>query len=246
MAQPTKRRRIDPAATLSKPFKSPLRRPVPSTDAQPSTPTPKTDVPIPSIPQELSKEKTSSTPETPIPAKRKSILSPLPRTPKSFQAADPDIIALQKQQRAIQSRLAALRSELDQANQALRLETSDKDTELETLIVKWRLISQNAADEAFTSAEERVKRMGGMTAWKEQSKRDSTRWEFDEEKREVEHVDDEIDPREIEVPDDQGTAVNEDTDEEFTMEFMLKTLHIDPKLIGYDTKAQRWIKTVAS
>lgn len=30
------------------------------------------------------------------------------------------------------------------------------------------------------------------------------------------------------------------------MEFMLKTLHIDPKLIGYDTKAQRWIKTVAS
>lgn len=210
MAQPTKRRRIDAAATLSKPFKSPLRRPASSADVQPPTPTPKTDVPIPSIQPET----ISSTPETPIPTKRKSILGPLPSTPKSFQTADPDIIALQKQQRAIQSRLATLRSELDEANQALRLETSDKDTELEALIVKWRLISQDAADEAFTGAQERVKQMGGMAAWKEKSKRDSTRWEFDEERKEVEHVDeDEIDPREIEDPEKQDSAESDDTDE---------------------------------
>lgn len=30
------------------------------------------------------------------------------------------------------------------------------------------------------------------------------------------------------------------------MEYMLKTLHVDPKLIGYDTKAQRWIKNVTT
>jgi hypothetical protein len=32
------------------------------------------------------------------------------------------------------------------------------------------------------------------------------------------------------------------TRQEFTMEFMLKTLNIDPKTIGYDCAGQRWVK----
>jgi hypothetical protein len=83
------------------------------------------------------------------------------------------------------------------------------------LIVKWRLASQDAADEAFTGAQERVARMGGMAAWKEHSKRDATRWEFDEERTEREHVDeDEIDPREIEnLPEKDGPGNGKDQDE---------------------------------
>jgi hypothetical protein len=112
-------------------------------------------------------------------------------TPTHFRSSDPDILALQKQQRAIQSRIASLRTNLDTAVQALQLESSTKDTELEALIVKWRRISQDAADEAFAGAQERVGKMGGMKAWKERSKRDATRWDEDEEKREIEHIDEE-------------------------------------------------------
>ncbi|CAG8923943.1 unnamed protein product [Penicillium salamii] len=216
MAQPTKRRRIDPAAALSKPFKSPLRRPA-NTEVPPSTPTPKAQVSSPTIPEatDVVSSTPNAIPATPVPTERKPRKYP-PSTPKPFQPPDPEIIALQKQQRAIQSRLATLRSEIDQAKQALRLETSNKDTELEALIVKWRLISQNAADEAFIGAQERVKRMGGMAAWKENSKRDATRWEFDEERREVEHVDEEeVDSGEIEDP-KNGLGDSDDVEEIIT------------------------------
>lgn len=93
---------------------------------------------------------------------------------------DPETAALQKQQRALQSRLSALRSELDTARQALRVESSDKDTELEALIAKWKSVSQNAAEEVFAGAQERVSRMGGMKAWREQMRSQSARWEEEE------------------------------------------------------------------
>jgi Swi5-dependent recombination DNA repair protein 1 len=214
MAQATKRRRIDTAVTLSKPFKSPMRRPTAATDIQPSTPISKTEIPATPIQSEPSPDPNSSLPITPIPIARKPILKPRLSTPKPFHSSDPGIIALQKQKRAIQSRLATLRSEIDTANQALRLEGSTKDTELEALIIKWRLASQDAAEEAFTGAQERVSRMGGMAAWKENSKRDATRWEFEEERNEREHVDDEIDPREIEnLPDEKDGSGIGDQDE---------------------------------
>ena len=216
MAQPTKRRRVDTAVTLSKPFKSPLRRPV-NTDIQPSTPiSQETQIPAaPNIQNGPSPAPDSSLSTTSVPTTRKPILKPKLSTPKPFQPSDSEILALQKQQRSIQSRIATLRSELDNANQALRLESTNKDTELEALIVKWRLISQDAADEAFTSAQERVTRMGGMAVWKEHSKRDATRWEFGDEMNEREHVDEEIDEREIEdLPDEKNASGDgEDQDE---------------------------------
>jgi hypothetical protein len=45
------------------------------------------------------------------------------------------------------------------------------------LIIKWRLISQEAAEEVFAGAQERVARMGGMKAWRQRSEQDATRWE---------------------------------------------------------------------
>jgi Swi5-dependent recombination DNA repair protein 1 len=242
MAQPTKRRRLDAAATLSKPFKSPMRRSTASTNIQPSTPISKeTQTPAtPNIPLEHDLTPNSSIAIAPVLTARKPILTPKLSIPKPFQPSDPEILALQKQQRAIQSRLAALRSELDNANQALKLESSHKDTELEALIVKWRLASQNAADEAFTGAQERVIRMGGMAAWKERSKRDATRWEFDEERNEREHVDEyEIDPREIEnLPDEKNGPENEENQDEvglclawfgfYMLKFLLRSLLWSP------------------
>ena len=86
--------------------------------------------------------------------------------PKQNIRTDPEIAQLQKTHRALQSRLHALRSELDTASQAQKIETSGKDSELETLIVKWRGVTQDAADEVFEGAKERVVRMGGVAGWK--------------------------------------------------------------------------------
>ncbi|KAJ5767361.1 uncharacterized protein N7511_004977 [Penicillium nucicola] len=247
MAQPpSKRRRVDAAATLSKPFKSPMRRPVPTAATSPATPVAaKTFNDTPTLASRLSISDTPTNP--PSTENRQSTIRPL-STPTRFRSSDPDILALQKQQRVIQSRIASLRTNLDTAAQALQLESSTKDTELEGLIVKWRRISQDAADEAFVGAQARVNKMGGMKAWKRHSKRDATRWEEDEETREIEHVDEEeeeyrnlgglsemLEGRKII---ERGT----ESDEEFCMGYMLQTLNIDPKLIGYDVVAQRWIK----
>ncbi|KAJ9492026.1 hypothetical protein VN97_g1209 [Penicillium thymicola] len=254
----SKRRRTDAATALSKPFKSPLRRTAPTnTDDTPSksvasrTPEDTEVTATPTIPVEANS--ISNSPDrttTPVPPKRKRVLQLFPQfPPQSFRTSDPEVLELQKQHREIKSKVDALIEELEIATQALNLETNPKYIEIPTLITKWRLASQDAADEVFIGAKERVNRMGGMAAWKEQSKRDATRWDFDEESREREHVDEEE-----EGVDNYGDGdssghqlnkndVEESQDEEFTMEFMLKSLHVDPKLIGFDTKGQNWIKS---
>lgn len=196
----SKRRRTDAATTLSKPFKSPLRRPAPTnTDDTPSKPvalrtTEGTEVPAtPTIPVGPNSMSNSPDPTTaPVPPKRKRVLQLFPHFPsQSFQTSDPEILELQKQHREIKSKVDTLINELEIATQALNLETNPKYIEIPTLITKWRLASQDAADEVFVGAKERFNSMGGMAAWKERSKRDTTRWDFDEENREREHVDEE-------------------------------------------------------
>ncbi|KAJ5131261.1 uncharacterized protein N7515_007300 [Penicillium bovifimosum] len=192
--QPSKRRRTDAAAALSKPFKSPLRRPVPtSTNDLPSTPV-ASKTPIgtqvsatPTTPREPQLDPNPPHPATPVPSQRKRSRYSL-ETP--LAPPDPEVLELQKQQRALQSQVDALRAKLETANQALKLESSTKTTELQTLISKWRLVSQDAADEVFVGAKERVSGMGGLTAWKARSKADASRWDFDGERHEREHADD--------------------------------------------------------
>lgn len=58
--------------------------------------------------------------------------------------------------------------------------TSTRDTELESLIAKWKLASREAAEEVFQGAQERVNRMGGVDAWREQSRKDAKSWGDDE------------------------------------------------------------------
>lgn len=191
---PSKRRRLNAAAALSRPFKSPLRKPEPIEGAsQPSPCTPDTS--------EITQDK-ARTPEvltpgpeimtpSPISSQTISTMRPTNRStlamPTQSPLADSELLRLQKQERALQSRLAALREELNVAKQALRIESSNKDAELEGLIKKWRLASQEAADEVFAGAQERVTRMGGLAAWKERSKRDTFQWDYEEEEKEHAH-----------------------------------------------------------
>jgi hypothetical protein len=94
----------------------------------------------------------------------------------SLLASDPTLSALQKQQRNLQSRLSALRSELDIVQQASRIEASNKDQELQGLIEKWKAVSQEAAEELFAAAREKVLRMGGVEVWRDRMKKKREIW----------------------------------------------------------------------
>ncbi|KAE8384162.1 hypothetical protein BDV23DRAFT_191943 [Aspergillus alliaceus] len=259
-----KRRRVESATSaLSKPFKSPLRRPpqVAGTqhDAKPkeennAPPNPslnqqtvdRRNQPVASTSASLSPDKTSTPSPLSLESRKRRADSNHLTPSKKPIFSDPVILDLQKQQRALQSRLATLRSELDTAQQALRLESSAKDAELQSLIMKWRSVSQNAAEEVFAGAQERVARMGGMKGWRERMKNSNAPWGQEEMESwygsaEAEGVDideGELEARKAEMVEvcrksHDGDRESKDTeDEEFTMEYMLKTLNIDLKVIG--------------
>lgn len=76
--------------------------------------------------------------------------------------------------------------ELDTVTQALKVEQSGQDAELEVLVVKWKTASREAAEELFVGAEERVKGMGGVKGWRENAKRaQESRARWDDEGRGV-------------------------------------------------------------
>ena len=189
---PDKRRRLGPStsSTLSKPFKSPLRKPLQASH----TPKPETSFPSPKKEQEKGsgnqKENNSfSTPIT-LPPPQPTLKTPpstttttQPRKKPLTPTTDPELTTLQKAQRTLQSRLASLRQDLDTVQQAQRIEGSSKTAELEGLISKWKAVAQDAAEEVFASAKERVGRMGGMRARREQMQKGrdaSARWEEEE------------------------------------------------------------------
>jgi Swi5-dependent recombination DNA repair protein 1 len=200
MAFVSKRRRLDEAAsTLSRPFKSPLRTPSRKPDehdkSYASTSNRKGNSQNEALQLEnkdtlhagagskgaLSEATTNdavtSSRNTPYKTSSRTNKneSPIYSSPSS-RLSDPAVFALQKQHNNLQSQLSALRSVLDTVQQALRIESSGRDQELEALISKWRSVSQEASEELFAAARERVHRMGGVAAWREQMRKSQQRW----------------------------------------------------------------------
>jgi Swi5-dependent recombination DNA repair protein 1 len=196
----SKRRRLDQAAsTLTKPFKSPLRA-NPQTYENPKNGALKAvsgiKDEVDSIRNDITvqsrlhsnqastevgrgRDLTSSSNNDSEAVKDTSLLGytrgSSTRLSSSSLASDPTLSALQKQQRNLQSRLSALRAELDVVQQASRIEASSKDQELQSLIEKWKAVSREAAEELFAAAREKVLRMGGVEVWREQMKK-RTNW----------------------------------------------------------------------
>lgn len=193
--QAGKRRRVDNASSvLSKPFKSPLRRPTQtSEDKKNEAVIAKEEV---KAEQDSSRDShttldekgnadtsasAASTHSTAVDAISETRKRKLATTPARAQLQpDPVIADLQNQQKALQARVATLHSELDTAQQARRIESSNRDAELERLIAKWRSVSQSAAEEVFEGAQERFTRMGGMAAWRDRTKSQNERWQQEE------------------------------------------------------------------
>ncbi|KLJ06732.1 hypothetical protein EMPG_17774 [Blastomyces silverae] len=276
-----KRRRLDQAShILSKPFKSPLRKQIQNTSAESGDE--KADVvsksiaPIDDASNNTTTISTSGqhSPHTPRPAsaaiKRPTTIPPTPpptmattlsSTPS--QSAPPELLALQKQYSAMTTRLAKLRMDLDIVTQALKLEQSGKDAELEVLVAKWKTASREAAEELFVGAEDRVKRMGGVKGWRENMRKaQESRARWDDDERDVggkgemgSEGEEEVKRRRAEMAEEiegletrsDGKDGNKnkigegDEDESFTMDMMLKSLNIELDIIGFDKDTQQWV-----
>lgn len=168
-----RRRRLGAAATLSKPFRSPLR-----TRGSPSIPLSPPDM-IQTPKYEFEPASTSSfnqRPESLITARGLPVQDRLVVTTRSVYS-DGELLELQKTYRTLFSQRILQEKTLETARQALRINSSGTDVDLQALINKWRLISQRTAEEVFVGAKERVDRMGGMKAWRQRSKQDATRWD---------------------------------------------------------------------
>ena len=162
-----KRRRLDAASTLSKPFKSPFKTPLKSSNESGET-----DLDAGSQTKDSPKDAIASittAPQRPISTPH-SKSSPLPLSLRS----DSDILALQRQHSALLSTLTTLRADLDTHTQALKIETSGKDIEIERLVGVWKTASRLAAEELFGGVRDRVNRMGGVGAWKERERNKNT------------------------------------------------------------------------
>lgn len=238
----TKRQRLtDSTNKLKQPFKSPFSK---STINPSSDPTAR-DQPLNGTPTTTA----SSSPSKPslLPHKRTHHFS----ISSSPVRADPEVTALQKQHTALTSQLNQLRTELDTHTQALKIEISSKDKELERLISLWKGASRSAAEEVYAKVKDRVNRMGGVAAWKERERNSGWGGGWDEEKNDIGH-EEEVDERGQAERDDERDGLDKDrverakadeVDEDagFTMDMMLKSLNIGLDFIGFDKEMQRWI-----
>lgn len=187
-----KRRRLDTASrALSQPFKSPFQTPRKTNNEAPLQSEETTSSAVGSAQDQsappTSIAKPAPTPATTTPARSLALAQRSHASPLSSLARDPHLNSLQKQHSALLSTLSTLRAELDTFTQALKIETSGKDTELEALITKWKSASRDAAEEIFGGVKDRVNRMGGVGAWREremEAKKRFSAWDEEPVKRE--------------------------------------------------------------
>ncbi|KAJ9650503.1 hypothetical protein H2198_010190 [Neophaeococcomyces mojaviensis] len=241
---PAKRRRIDNASsTLCKPFRSPLK--VSDNDCQSLPPSKKdnhvqqasscvspvqTDLRIPT-----KQEQTSS-------VNHSAILN-------TTSTTNDDVIQLQRQYSSLTQQLRKLKQDLDVTEHALKIQSSTEKGQLEALILKWRSIARDAADDVFAAAQSRVKAMGGLKAWQDNALRSSDMWHDALPQKQCKvngEADEDLDEGFEDEDRAKDSRVDKDNEEEeqdqsLTMVTMLRQMNIDPDLLGIDEETQRWI-----
>ena len=130
-----------------------------------------------------------------------------PTFTSSSKRTDPAELAAQRALTAIEMQIKAIRNEIDALEQAASITNSTTDSELEALTEKWRMASQQAAEEIFGTVKERVCRMGGVAAWRESEKQKFERshgmGEFAPEPEEEDNADCEFDSQGEELPEEE-------------------------------------------
>ncbi|KAK4454810.1 hypothetical protein QBC34DRAFT_433728 [Podospora aff. communis PSN243] len=260
-----KRRRVEAAnSTLRKPFKSPLIK-RPANPNLTSTPTPRTTgagtagrnvFDGPASGSGIAGIRISSpsplrfTPVTPN-LKRRS-MSPTKgrRTAGSREGGDGDTLQdqLRKIQRETAARIRAAEAELEVVEQAVQIRQESEakrpgeeiDAELKELVGKWKGASRMAAEELFELIKGRVERMGG-TKGMLRRREGYYGGGDDAERRGGEEREGNESDGEREDDGDREEVEEENENQGFTMLAMLKSLNIEPELLGWDPSEEKWL-----
>lgn len=216
-----KRRRLNVAShTLSQPFRSPLRTPLPSA---PPPSTTRLQSPLETFPSRETIAPSGDTPGRPVAPPKLPLAAST--TPQGGTSTVKD-----------------LKLEIHTLQQALDLITSGETDQVVKQGKKWREVARQAVDSMFEGVKSRVDAMGGVRGMKDlrqdemwQDRAHTTRED------QVGYGDDSFDDRtDTEGCEDQSVTAEDGEQEDFTMEIMLQTLNIDLKLIGYDKVADAW------
>ena len=174
---PTKRRKLDqPPPFLNKPFRSPLHS---TTKTKASRP--------PQEHQNLGTDSAVKLP-SPISPNKEETHSLLHQFPIRLSPAQSTLTldgpgSLQRQNISLSLKLTQLRQRLEDAEQALQVAVSGQDKELNGLITKWQKLAQEAADDLFADAKDRIEGMGGFAVWRRQAEDDLQRWRRDDDEK---------------------------------------------------------------
>jgi hypothetical protein len=155
-------------------------------------------------------------------AASKTFKSPL----ASIHAADEpeEVQLLYKQLVELRTRVRECKEELATCKAALKYEQhEEQDKVVRDLVVKWRRVAQKAAEEVFCMMRNKIDKMGGFIAWKQElvsKKKQSNRWN---EEREQERGEEQSEWREqmSQEPVEEEKDELEDEDD-FTMRLMLR------------------------
>ncbi|OIW24004.1 hypothetical protein CONLIGDRAFT_674153 [Coniochaeta ligniaria NRRL 30616] len=256
-----KRRRVDAAhETLKKPFRSPMvKRPQPQagpgiTASSPATPASVQRRESIGLSRLSTPSKTANAFVTPSkPGSRARTAVPfLGQKPgsKLDGLSDKDAEFLDKltrRRREAELKTREVEKGMELVRQAARIE-SGKETaneDLDKLVRKWKGACRTAAEELFELIRGRVDSMGGGAAWRET--RQQTGWFDDEgaeEKKKRDEAGEGADEREelegLEEVQESEDGPEQSEERDFTMHMMLKSLNIDPKIIGYDPVEDKW------
>ncbi|KAF3913951.1 hypothetical protein ABW21_db0206802 [Orbilia brochopaga] len=175
-------------------------------------------------------------------------------SPAATSTKDPYILSLEQKHAKLQTALRDAKQLLEESSQALKIEQSGEDEKLEELITKWRAAAQAAADHMFSSVEQRVARMGGVSAYREmQNRRSGGGWGFSEDPEDG-LTEDQKEARrqamyeagfdevsQLEKQQNETNTAKDNNNDQFTMDMMLGSLNIDLDIMGYDKNLQRWV-----
>lgn len=189
MDPPTKRRRFQESrVTLSKPFRSPLRKSAENKLEAPPTSSGKSNFTQKSKDTTGANDVVESSSQLRPPCERQNTLgvNRFTQSPSSnreqvqrLSVNANGVSELQRAHSSLLRQLSKLRQDLDTVQQAEKIESAGQDAELESLISKWKMASRELAEEVFRTAKDRVNRMGGVGAWRERSQRPGG-WEEDD------------------------------------------------------------------
>ncbi|KAL2271249.1 hypothetical protein VTJ83DRAFT_620 [Remersonia thermophila] len=163
--------------------------------------------------------------------------------------ADALLRQIQASQRHLALQVRAAQQRLELVQQARRIEEASRankaDAGLRERIAKWKAASRLAAEELFELVRERAEGMGGARAWRENERRKARSggfWADEDGQERGGERDEDGEERDEEEDDEEETKREEEEEEgeEFTMAMMLKSLNIDPDVLGWDAGEGKW------